>query len=41
MQQALLDPIPKFETVVYGSGKDGSPACGTAKPFIGWKLKQD
>ncbi len=35
IQQALLDTIPKFETVVYGSGKDGSPACGTAKPFMG------
>jgi hypothetical protein len=35
IQQALLDPILKFETEVYGSGKDGSPACGTAKPFMG------
>lgn len=27
-----------LETRVTGKGKDGSPSCGTAKPFNGWKL---
>ena len=28
-----------LETRVRGTGKDGSPTCGTIKPFAGWKVK--
>jgi len=28
-----------FETHIPGTGKDGGPACGTVKPFPGWKLQ--
>lgn len=27
-----------LETRVQGTGKDGSPSCGTVKPFAGWKV---
>ncbi len=26
-----------LETKIAGTGKDGSPGCGTVKPFNGWK----
>ncbi|QIP17819.1 hypothetical protein G8759_14770 [Spirosoma aureum] len=29
-----------LETQVPGSGKDGSPACATVKPFGGWKINK-
>ena len=30
-----------LETKVAGTGKDGSPSCGTAKPFNGWQVLTD
>jgi hypothetical protein len=27
-----------LETRVRGTGNDGGPTCGTARPFVGWKL---
>jgi Family of unknown function (DUF5990) len=27
-----------LETRVPGSGRDGSPTCATAKPFVGWTI---
>jgi Family of unknown function (DUF5990) len=27
-----------LETRIQGTGKDGSPSCGTVKPFPGWKV---
>ncbi len=38
IQEAISGPGCKIETVVAGLGKDGSPNCGTVKPFNGWKL---
>jgi Family of unknown function (DUF5990) len=29
-----------LEARVQGAGKDGSPSCGTVKPFVGWKPTQ-
>ncbi len=29
------------ETRVNGCGKDGSPNCGTVKPFAGWSISSD
>lgn len=29
---------PALQTRVAGTGKDGSPACATVKPFAGWGL---
>ncbi|MDQ3683171.1 MAG: DUF5990 family protein [Bacteroidota bacterium] len=40
IQQVLSNPKQQIETVVAGSGKDGSPNCGTVKPFNGWKIKK-
>jgi hypothetical protein len=33
-----LDTINVFQTHVAGRGKDGTPNCGTVKPFEGWTL---
>jgi hypothetical protein len=33
-----LEPGWIFLAEVAGTGKDGGPSCGTAKPFNGWKL---
>jgi hypothetical protein len=27
-----------LETRIAGTGRDGSPSCGTVKPFAGWKV---
>lgn len=36
----LVDnPNSIMETIVPGTGKDGSPSCATVKPFDGWHLK--
>lgn len=32
------DPRLILETRVPGTGKDGTPACATVKPFAGWKI---
>jgi len=34
---AKLLAAPALETRVAGCGVDGSPSCGTARPFAGWK----
>ncbi|ASU32425.1 DUF5990 family protein [Mucilaginibacter xinganensis] len=37
----LIDgAIAGLETFVPGTGKDGSPACATVKPFAGWHAKR-
>jgi len=33
----MIDAAKRLETRVPGTGKDGSPACATVKPFAGWK----
>jgi hypothetical protein len=37
----LIDQVSRspqvLEARVQGAGKDGSPSCGTVKPFAGWK----
>jgi Family of unknown function (DUF5990) len=33
----MVDGVVGLETYVRGTGKDGGPGCGTAKPFAGWK----
>ena len=33
----MIDAAKGLETRVPGTGKDGSPACATVKPFAGWK----
>ena len=33
----MLETGSALETRVAGSGKDGSPACATVKPFQGWR----
>jgi hypothetical protein len=35
---AALRRSKPLETRVQGTGRDGGPTCGTAKPFGGWKL---
>lgn len=35
---ALASAEMVLETLVPGSGRDGSPSCATVKPFDGWKL---
>lgn len=37
VNQCLDDPDTVLETLVPGTGKDGSPNCGTVKPFNGWR----
>ncbi|MEJ7587614.1 MAG: DUF5990 family protein [Ferruginibacter sp.] len=39
IHQSLAEPGCVIETIVPGFGKDGSPNCGTVKPFNGWKRK--
>jgi len=34
----LATPGAKLETRVPGTGKDGTPNCGTVKPFEGWNV---
>jgi Family of unknown function (DUF5990) len=38
IEKSVADAQFLIETRVLGVGKDGSPNCGTAKPFNGWKL---
>ena len=38
IDKLLADSDSRLETRVPGTGKDGSPACATVKPFPGWKL---
>jgi len=38
LQEMLADPSAILEARVPGTGRDGSPTCGTVKPFKGWKL---
>jgi hypothetical protein len=38
MINELTGGLMIFETRIPGTGKDGGPTCGTAKPFNGWKL---
>lgn len=33
----MIEAAKRLETRVPGTGKDGSPACATVKPFPGWK----
>lgn len=34
----MIDAAKRLETRVPGTGKDGSPACATVKPFAGWQV---
>ena len=34
----MLDAAKRLETRIPGTGKDGSPACATVKPFAGWRV---
>ena len=34
----MIDSAKRLETRVPGTGKDGSPACATIKPFAGWAI---
>jgi hypothetical protein len=34
----MIDAARRLETSVPGTGKDGSPACATVKPFAGWHV---
>ena len=36
----LAHPKIIMETNIAGRGNDNSPACGTAKPFNGWRLSK-
>lgn len=38
IHKLLADPSMILETKVSGTGKDGTPACATVKPFGGWQL---
>ena len=38
--QATKPSASFLEARVAGKGKDGSPSCGTVKPFAGWKLSR-
>jgi hypothetical protein len=38
IEQVITSSELVLETQVPGSGKDGSPACATVKPFGGWKI---
>ncbi|RRB02037.1 DUF5990 family protein [Larkinella rosea] len=38
LEQVITSSELVLETQVPGSGKDGSPACATVKPFDGWKI---
>jgi Family of unknown function (DUF5990) len=38
IDRTLADGDSLLETRVPGTGKDGSPSCGTVKPFPGWRL---
>ena len=35
--KALLVPNARLEVHLPGRGKDGSPACATVRPVIGWR----
>lgn len=39
IERVLLDANSLLETRVAGTGKDGSPTCGTVKPFAGWNVR--
>jgi len=36
----MINSQAVLEARVRGTGKDGGPSCGTAKPFAGWKLQR-
>ena len=38
MNWEMVREAKTLETRVPGSGKDGSPACATVKPFAGWRV---
>ncbi|MBN8821989.1 MULTISPECIES: DUF5990 family protein [unclassified Spirosoma] len=38
IEQVSTHPEPMLETQVAGTGKDGTPTCGTVKPFAGWQV---
>lgn len=38
IRMILEDPTRCLETRVPGVGADGTPTCGTIKPFSGWRL---
>lgn len=38
LEQTALNPDHILETQVPGTGRDGTPTCGTVKPFAGWQL---
>ena len=38
IDRASADTKSIVETLVPGTGKDGSPSCATVKPFSGWKV---
>jgi len=38
MIEDVIEGKSFLETLVPGTGKDGSPSCATPKPFSGWKL---
>ncbi|MCX6214427.1 DUF5990 family protein [Spirosoma sp.] len=36
IDESVSNPASILETKVPGTGRDGGPACGTVKPFMGW-----
>ncbi|ADB40447.1 DUF5990 family protein [Spirosoma linguale] len=36
IDESVSNPSSILETKVPGTGRDGGPACGTVKPFMGW-----
>lgn len=38
LQQTAINDKTVLHTIIEGTGKDGTPTCGTAKPFAGWKF---
>ena len=38
IDQLIANPNLVMETIVPGTGIDGSPNCATVKPFNGWKI---
>ncbi|GAB4029556.1 DUF5990 family protein [Spirosoma gilvum] len=41
IEQFSRNPNQILEAQVPGTGKDGTPTCGTVKPFAGWHLNSD
>ncbi|WP_080054952.1 DUF5990 family protein [Spirosoma aerolatum] len=38
IEQVSMHPKQLLETLVVGTNKDGTPTCGTVKPFAGWRV---